>query len=64
MSNYIGAATIKLGADTKQLQQDLAGAQTKTVGAMKNIGTASAAAAASIATAAFAASVELVKGIT
>ena len=64
MSNYIGAATIKLGADTKQLQQDLAGAQTKTVGAMKNIGKASAAAAASIATAAFAASVELVKGIT
>lgn len=64
MSNYIGAATIKLGADTKQLQQDLAGAQNKTVGAMKNIGKASAAAAASIATAAFAASVELVKGIT
>lgn len=64
MSNYIGAATIKLGADTKQLQQDLSGAQTKTVGAMKNIGKASAAAAASIATAAFAASVELVKGIT
>ena len=64
MSNYIGAATIKLGANTKQLQQDLAGAQTKTVGAMKNIGKASAAAAASIATAAFAASVELVKGIT
>lgn len=64
MSNYIGAATIKLGADTKQLQQDLAGAQTKTGGAMKNIGKASAAAAASIATAAFAASVELVKGIT
>lgn len=64
MSNYIGAATIKLGADTKQLQQDLAGAQTKTVGAMKNIGKASAAAAASIATAAFAASVELVKGVT
>ena len=64
MSNYIGAAAIKLGADTKQLQQDLAGAQTKTVGAMKNIGKASAAAAASIATAAFAASVELVKGIT
>ena len=64
MSNYIGAATINLGANTKQLQQDLAGAQTKTVGAMKNIGKASAAAAASIATAAFAASVELVKGIT
>ena len=64
MSNYIGAAIIKLGADTKQLQQDLAGAQTKIVGAMKNIGKASAAAAASIATAAFAASVELVKGIT
>lgn len=64
MANYIGAATIKLGADTKQLQQDLAGAQSKTVGAMKNIGKASAVAAASIATAAFAASVEIVKGIT
>ena len=64
MSNYIGAATIKLGADTKQLQQDLAGAQTNTVGAVKNIGKASAAAAASTATAASAAPVELVKGIT
>jgi len=64
MANYIGAATIKLGADTKQLQQDLASAQSKTVGTMKSIGKASAATAASIATAAFAASVEIVKGIT
>lgn len=64
MANYIGAATIKLGADTKTLQQDLATAQTKTVGALKNIGKTSAAVAGTIATAALAASVEIVKGIT
>lgn len=64
MANYIGAATIKLGADTKQLQQDLAGAQSKTTSALKVIGKAGAATAVGIASAAFSASVELVKNIT
>lgn len=64
MANYIGAATIKLGADTKQLQQDLAGAQSKTVSTLKSIGKAGAATAVGIASAAFSASVELVKNIT
>lgn len=64
MANYIGAATIKLGADTKQLQQDLAGAQSKTVSTLKGIGKAGAATAVGIASAAFSASVELVKNIT
>lgn len=68
MANYIGAAIIKLGADTKQLQQDLAGAQNKTVSALKGIGKAVAAtagvAATAIANATIAASVTLVKNIT
>ena len=64
MANYIGAATIELRAGTKQLQQDLAGAQNKTVSALKGIGKAGAATAVGIASAAFSASVELVKNIT